>query len=455
MTEIDWTRLLSQIRDGSVVPVLGPQLLVSEDGASSIQRRVAERLLNLYGIAEPPSLMPFRELHVAVTHLLGINTVKPQELYVDVATIYNDEIRTLNGLPTAIEQMAEISDFRLYVNLTCDGLLASAIQMRRSVREVVHAPKMATDEWQDLPEDWSVGTANEAWILYLFGKVRPAPLFAIHEEDVLEYAHDVIENGSAKKYMQALKNRNLLMIGCGFPDWLGRFFLRLTDPNRLTQKMRRVWFIDDSNDVHADSELSKFMHKFCNDTVRLQFQSPVGFVGELYRRWKEGCNDISGITAVLPKAVPDAVFFVSYSRVGDRGRAQRLVEELINLGCSQSDIWFDRSDIEPGEAFEREIFAGIGSCRYFLPLLSEATIQRDEAFVFKEWRAAKEREKGMNRIYVIPLVVDDDYKPNVYSECDIRWDHLHLGHAPGGVPDDATRKKLQRCLRDVRSLTRL
>jgi hypothetical protein len=53
------------------------------------------------------------------------------------------------------------------------------------------------------------------------------PFFAIHDEDVLEYAHNLLSCGSNMplSFLDELGQRNLLLIGCNFPDWLSRFFV--------------------------------------------------------------------------------------------------------------------------------------------------------------------------------------------------------------------------------------
>src|SRR5690606_22660749 len=93
------------------------------------------------------------------------------------------------------------------------------------------------------------------------------------------------------------------------------------------------------------------------------------------------------------------VFFVSYSRKTDRSRAEMLVRSLREIGVDEREIWFDRQDIEPGDDFGQRILDGIDSCRYFLPLVSEAADRRDEGFFFREWRAANERNEAMNRSF--------------------------------------------------------
>jgi hypothetical protein len=439
MTENDWKRLLRQIRGGYVVPVLGPQLLAGLDGASTVQRRVATRLLEQHRI-EPPELLPFRELNTAVSAILeqerGRSTA--QDLYTDVYDLLDEAVREQDAVPEPIRQLADISDFKLFVTMTGDSMLADCLRRRRRVQEIVHAPKLPSSEWRDLAPAWSEQPA-EANVLYLFGKARPAPLYAIHDEDVLEYAHNVISRGSnvPVNFVNALQERSLLLLGCGLSDWLGRFFLRLINKDRLSEKARREWLIEP---VQAGDGLTSFVRIFSSGTEFHSGIPPAAFVAELHRRWllerqADAAGPVQGETWIPPTG---SLFFISYSRLTDMAKAEAMVRSLMDLGVAENEIWFDRRAIEPGEEFGQEILEGIRNCRYFLPLLSEAAMAREEAFVFREWRAANYRRQSMQRRFVIPVIVDEDYEPSrcIASSAVVDWNGLDFGFAPGGSPDE-------------------
>ncbi len=458
MTEGDWKRLLRQIRGGYVVPVLGSELLAGPDGMSTLLRVVSERLLTLHEIplSQWPPMAPFHELNAAVSLILAQGRVKAQALYVDVADLFGEAAQEPGVVPTALAQLAEITDFRLFVTMTCDTLLAGCLRQRRVVREVIHAPKLPSDEWQDLPLDWISRPGDEAHVLYMFGKARAAPVFAIHDEDVLEYAHNIMARGSNVpiNFLKALQDRSLLLLGCGLPDWLGRFFLRLTNKDRLSEKTRHEWLIEAPR---QDGELAAFLKSFSGDTECLQLISPVNFVAELHQRWSSEQSkpaEVQPLTSA-PQAVPHgAVFFISYSRNPDAPRAMGLYQALRNLGAADSEIWFDRNTIEPGQEFGREILDGIRSCQYFLPLLSDGAARRPEAFVFDEWKTADERLRRMNRTFVVPLIVDTQYQPASFSNLVVDWNRLDFGFAPDGAPDARTLALLKDLLRTARNPAR-
>ena len=148
------------------------------------------------------------------------------------------------------------------------------------------------------------------------------------------------------------------------------------------------------------------------------------------------------------------MFFISYSRQTDLPRAESLYQSLLKLGVKPGEVWFDRQSIEPGQDFQRRILDGISSCHYFLPLLSRSANDRKQAFVFGEWNEADELGKFMNREFIFPVIVDNNFEPKIFTFEAVRnWrdkKHLDFAHAPEGVPDERLEAKLKKLVRDIR-----
>ena len=455
MNESAWNRLLQKIRESNVVPILGPRLLVGADGLTSLQGQIARRLLEDCGKSADAPLTTFRELHEAVS-LVG-SIIQGQELYDRVndaicSVIHSRPPAPQPPIPAPIRQLAQIADFRLYVTLTPDDFLVESLKRRCAVNEIIHAPNLATSDGKDLPSDWKT-RAGVVQVLYLFGKACTLPNFVIHDEDVLEYAHNVIAHGSQvpKAFLGELQQRNLLLIGCNFPDWLTRFFLRAFAQTPLSKKDRRAWLIEP---LQPEESLTVFLRSYSKETEVLSQDSPVEFVRELHRRWMEAAG--GGADAGPPEAEqqpPRAMFFISYSRKSDISKAESIYKALLNLKVSEAEVWFDRQAIDPGEDYQRKILEGIQGCRYFLPVLSKTINQREEGFVFREWQAACNRLNDMNREFVLPVIVDGDYDPEIYRPKQVwewRQRKIDFGHAPDGTPNPQLERKLKKLVRDAR-----
>ena len=456
MNDGDWKRLLQKIQDGNVVPIIGSRLLVEADGKTSLQARMAQRLLEDAGKPSDISLTPYRELKEAVFRLQGDPELDGEELYDRVhdaieSVIHPKGAQKAPPTPEPIRQLSQIADFRLYVTLTPDDLLAESLKKRCAVNEVIYSPKLPTKESKDLPDNWFDRT-GEVYVLYLFGKLRSSPVFAIHDEDVLEYAHNLIARGSQvpTAFLGELQQRNLLLVGCNFPEWVTRFFLRACNQRRLSENDRRSWFIEP---LPPEDNLTIFLQSYSKQTEVLSQSSPVEFVAELHQRWMNahGAAQTGAAPEERPQP-PSAMFFISYSRT-DLAQAESIYKVLLGLGVSEAEVWFDRQAIEPGENYQRKILDGIQGCRYFLPMLSSLADRRQQGFVFKEWEEASDRLSTMNREFVLPIVVDSEYHPEIYrTESISKWrdKKIDFGFAPNGSPDERLEKKLQELLRGER-----
>ncbi len=456
LTHLDerfWNRLLKAIEEGQVVPVIGSQLLAWQDQKINLtlQQCVALKLLEFYRV-DPTALKltPHRELHDAVTVLK--QNANLQDLYGDIAEALETVTEAADfKLPVSIEKLAAITSFRLLVTLTPDSLLVQALRKRTAVNEIVHSPNLPTSEAGDLAADWLKRT-GEVNVLYLFGKAKSTPVFAIHDEDNLEYAHNLLSRGSnvPLRFLGELQQRGLLFIGTNFPDWFSRFLLRLTNQTRLADKKTRAWLVED---VQNRQEMTSFLRGFSRETELIGEITPQAFVDELHSRWT--ARNTPPTDTDNRNRAPDPLsvaFFISYSRATDLPAAERLYQTLREQGLAENEIWFDRTAIEPGGDFQKLIYEGIRNCRYFLPLISNSADRFDEKFFYREWNAAIDRSKGISgREFVVPIILDKEYDPQGYARVPKQWsDTIDFGHAPNGIADGRTRQHLTKLIRELR-----
>jgi hypothetical protein len=120
------------------------------------------------------------------------------------------------------------------------------------------------------------------------------------------------------------------------------------------------------------------------------------------------------------------------------------------------DVWLDERRLQPGDRWEEEILTSIRrDIRLFLPVISQHTENREEGYIFKEWREAVERARGIppgGRTFIVPIVIDVDYDgtPTRYRQVPEAFTVPHWGRAPGGDPDDQLIDALKDAIRETR-----
>ena len=192
------------------------------------------------------------------------------------------------------------------------------------------------------------------------------------------------------------------MIGCRFPAWLVRSFLRLARPSRLRLSGGRTVFVVDTG-AREDQALIEFLRTFKTRTEVFERASPVEFVNELHKNWlahRPGPDP----TPAVPRP-PKGAVFISYASE-DRAVAEALAEAL---NTAKLDAWFDRDQIMGGDRFAERIVDGIHRSDLFIPVLSRHCLTHDERYFRKEWNAAFEKASGLPSSveFIFPVVIDD------------------------------------------------
>jgi len=124
----------------------------------------------------------------------------------------------------------------------------------------------------------------------------------------------------------------------------------------------------------------------------------------------------------------EGTLFLSYASQ-DAAVAESIGSSLRAAGF---DVWFDRSELRGGDAWDQLIRRGIRDCALFLPIISVNTQSRLEGYFRLEWRLAVERSHLMaeGRAFILPITVDgiDGQQAEVPETFRaVQWTHL-----PGG-----------------------
>jgi hypothetical protein len=231
--------------------------------------------------------------------------------------------------------------------------------------------------------------------LYPFGKSDVSPFYTIHDEDFLEFGYTMQAGNGPERMFSQLRSRNLLLIGCNFADWLSRFFMRLSNSERLSsdQRNKKEFFV--GRETAEDSDFTVFLECFNQDSRYYPVDART-FVAELHQRWSERNPALSA----TPEAITDqpakpaeasspGAIFISYSS-DDVGAARRLYADLQDLGGDVA--WFDKTALKPGDDWNQRLRSAVQRCSLFLTLLSANRMVRGGS-----WNDSPERLRSASR----------------------------------------------------------
>jgi hypothetical protein len=430
-----WEDLLNFIEEKRVIPVVGPELLTvaTETGPQNLYDWLAGKLATRLGVA-PASLPPRPSLNDVVVQFLG-HRGRREDAYTRIRTILRE---VTFAPPTALRQLAEITDFDLYVTTSFDSLLEDALNAvrfggLRSSDVLAYAPNKVID----LPGERSQLT--RPLIYHLMGRLSASPTYVISDEDTLEFVCALqSEHYCPEKLFAELEHNHLLLLGGGFSDWLTRLFLRLAKRRRLSDPR-------DVGEILADSHLLSepglvFFLQQVSSRTRLFADGAEKFIAELHRRWmarrrasaapfpSSGTNPVR----FLPphREMPDQAIFISYARE-DLPAVQRL-----KAGLDSADLvtWFDMERLEGGDDFERKIRHNINRCSFFIPVISATTQRRVEGWFRREWSQAVDRTRAMaeGAAFILPVCIDET--PEAGAMVPEKFLKNHWTRLPGGEP---------------------
>lgn len=429
--EKNWDRLILFIEKGLVIPILGPELSLTQTATGSdvlnavLARQLAERFnVNPEGLNGSTAIS---EAAARCIHAGHPAQDIPLELYQLV-----EHARFEPSEP--LRQIAEISDFNLIVTTALDTMLESALRETRGIE--VTSLAYAPNDIQDL--DGPRKDFHQPVVYHLLGKPDIARSFAVTEEDILEFFY-ALESPlrQPKQLFYELASNHLLFIGGGYPDWLVRFFLRAAKGEHRLSEQRgvREYFAD--RQVAANQSLVMFLHDFSKPTHVFKGEEPVHFVAELHRRWRDrnpaklkpAAPRMVSASARPPAEVPEMAVFVSYAREDH----DAVVELASGLQAAKIPFWFDLDRLEAGDVYEAKIRHNIERSALFLPIISRNTDRaaRDR-FFRREWKWALEHCEGFlpDEPFIVPIFIDDT--PVASARVPDRFLDFQIVQLPGG-----------------------
>ena len=382
-----WDKLIQQIIDGNVIPVIGADLLI--DSSTNLHNFIIEGLAKGLHLSKSPN--SFSELVYAPDYK---NRFKIENIYYQVNKIF-----AAKKFPPSkrLIRLLSIRQFPFVITTSFTPVVEQA--MREIWKDELKVMRFSNNASEN--DDIKNGTdLRKPTIYYMFGKVgEGANRYVLTDTDMLDYVSAWLSNDNKarpKNLCNELKDKYLLMLGNNYQDWLFRF---------IWYSMRKP---DLGQGMLAYDKLDESLINFLERTETFTKQNPSDVIDQIITRLDKKLKENERIKFNKPEENMDV--FISYSR-SDSGIAEKLYDELTAQG---KRVWYDKNNLTDGGNFMDEIRKAIRTAKYFIPILSEnITKEKSESHVYRnEWDTAIDVAISMGRIYIIPLAEEgfDFYK---------------------------------------------
>ena len=410
----DWDELLDFISDKQLTPVIGREMykFKKDDLLISVDQYLSGQILNAYQVTDQTDL----SLSKAVDYLVIEKKIK----LMDITRKLKIMVKEINFEFPLLAEFLGITDLNYFINtVVYNNILENNLSLARggvtpdSINFSINEPFSDSDDLEKL---------KQPFVFSVFGSLLNTVDPALSDEDMLEYTgHFKEKMNSATNLVNALKNKNLLFLGCAFPNWMVRFILRLlsNEPMHEWGSKRTIVVVNDPSDLrNAQFDFLK------NYDVSTFIGSTDDFVNELSKQWNQK----------NPLTVKSKMVFLSYT-VADKDAVENLkkaIEGIKNVTC-----WYDNRQIVAGDNFKTEIAKNIKSADLFIPLISENSLMHKDGYVQIEWFTADNvntfrKIDGRTDKYLVPIVIDET---NPYNENVPKYfSELSIGKVPSGIP---------------------
>lgn len=424
--ESRWQQFFNEIDNENVIPVIGPDLLVTP---KVFKEKVGEdefvRTENFHH-----QLISYIAAKTGVdTHPRTFSQLVYNGKYKNVVNNNEKQIYMLiHQMLSSIHQIKEIDSTPSQLLVDLLGTKKFPFVITTSFTPIVE--NVMKDIWGKVnvlnfnsnPQESSqekggdiknMNDLKQPTVYYMFGKFCNMPdRFVVTDNDMMKFCSKWIKgDGVPKNLTEALKKKYLLILGNNYSDWLFRFVwygLRST-----TNDMKSDVVVNDS----AEDSFKEFLKRLETFFQEDPSEAIDKIKTEMEARYLAKTSRDSYNTDV----------FISYSRT-DKTIAKKLKDALEKQDLK---VWFDDDSIEKAEDWKPAIEYGIENTRLFLPILTKNVEQ--ESIIPHEYRtewniAATLSSKMGGRTFIVPFVEDgfDFYNqltklPKAFSEKNATW----------------------------------
>jgi len=400
--DLSMIRLLKSNIDKAddLISQLDSAIEVDDDVKVNLYDYLAFKLWNDYGSGDPPSPYTLNNVVLELQkNELPLDEIKNEIIY--IVSKFTDEEIVLEPF----RKLAKIDGLRTFLTVNFDNFLERAFEAEEN-KNMNPSVNFSIQNTDDTSEDL---VANRVNIFNLMGNIKDTD-FALTEEMSLEYLYK-LQNGKEKKIkalFDTIGDKSILLVGCSFPNWFMRFFIRTISNSRFIEKRKSKYVASDR--TSQDEDLANFLENNATKVFQIGASHSAGKSEE-----KVYSNSIEFIDELCDNLTEKKVLkrnevlykekvFLSYSW-DDKVMVSKLKSSFEANGVS---VFFDNDYLETGARFADEIAKYIKTCDYFVAIISENSIRDESRYVYdEEWRRALYLAEEKEGRFIWPYIIDD------------------------------------------------
>ena len=323
-----WDKLIQQIINGNVIPVIGADMLI--DNPVNLHNFIVDGLARGLRLSSQPK--SFSELIYDPDYT---KNNKKDNIYYQVNKLF-----ATNRFPASqrLKRLLSIRQFPFVITTSFTPVVEQTMQEIWKDELRVMRFNNNPSENHDIK---SGADLRKPTIYYMFGKVgEGAHKYVLTDVDMLDFCASWLSNDSRvrpKNLFSELKDKYLLMLGNNYSDWLFRFIWYSMRKNNLGEGMLAY--------DKADDTLINFLER----TETFTRQNPADVIDQIVTRLDSKLSENEQVKFDRPEENMDV--FISYSR-SDKEVAEALYDALRAQG---KRVWFDKHNLTTGGNFMAEI----------------------------------------------------------------------------------------------------
>ena len=400
--ERHWNSLVTSLRHGQSVLVLGPELAVdaAEEAApagktTSVIDALTQELAS--ELEDDGRRVTGTTLATVAQQYEDAQGFGPNALRASAQKFYKSSAFRVSDAHNALATLP----FSLILTTCHDTLLARALE-DAGKKPILQRYHLRGDR-RDNPEFVLPGTPAAPLIYHLFGDAREPASLVLSENDVLDFLIGIVSERPPlpNSLVRSLKRvgQSFLFVGFGIRHWYLRVLLKIVIRALELHRSGSAIATEPLRGLSEQDREQTILFYQRGTRVEVEDADVSSFLADLARRVEaEG-----GFVGQAESIGPRPRVFISYARE-DGALAARVFDALRK---SHFEPWLDREELGGGDIWDRRIESELEATDFALVLYTPAFCRKTDSYVNKEVALARRRALSVRGSFLIPLRTAD------------------------------------------------